>query len=60
MRRTEMINLFVLVVVSALPVAAPTVNPEKVMAPAEPPLVTRISIAQSDDGAARVCAPLLV
>jgi hypothetical protein len=53
-------NLLVLVVVKASPVFEPTVNPENVIAPALAPSVTRMSIALSTDGAARVNAPLLV
>lgn len=49
-----------LVVAYALPVEEPTVNPLKVIAPADAPLVTRMSMAQSLEGAASVCAPLLV
>lgn len=60
MRRIETMNLFVLVVVNASPVLLPTVNPENVIAPALAPFVTSTSIAQSDDGAASVCAPLFV
>lgn len=60
MRFTEMINLLVLVVVSEEPVEDPTVKPEKVIAPAEAPFVTITSTSQSDEGAAKVCAPLLV
>ena len=57
MRRMEMINFDVLVVVSASPVFGPTVKPENVMAPAEPSLVTRMSTAQSEVGAVHVAAP---
>lgn len=60
MRRIEIRNLFVFVVVKASPVLAPTVNPENVIAPALAPLVIKISIPQSLDGAANVCAPLFV
>jgi hypothetical protein len=53
-RRIEIINLFVFVVVKASPVEAPTVKPEKVIVPADAPLVTRISIAESAAGDAKV------
>lgn len=54
MRRMDKMNLFVLVVVNADPVDDPTVNPLNVMEPADAPFVIRTSIAQSDEGAARV------
>lgn len=60
MRRIDKTYLLVFVVAYALPVFDPTVKPENVIAPADAPLVTRISIAQSEAGAASVCAPLLV
>ncbi len=54
----EMMNLWALVVSKESPVLEPTVKPEKVMDPAAVPLVNKISIAQSEDGAAKVKAPL--
>jgi len=60
MRRTESKNLLVFVVVKAEPVFDPTVNPVNVIAPADAPLVMRISTAQSDAGLVIVNAPLLV
>ena len=59
-RRMLIRNLCVLVVVRGSPVLLFTVKPENVTTPADAPLVKRMSIAQSDEGAARVCAPLLV
>jgi hypothetical protein len=59
-RRMLMRNLLVFVVVKASPVFEPTVKPENVIVPALAPLVIKMSIAQSLEGAASVLAPLFV
>ena len=53
-------NLLVSVVVRASPVLAPTLKPEKVIAPAELLLVTSKTQLPSFAGAVRVNAPPLV
>ena len=60
MRRTLMMNLCVLVFVSASPVPAPTVKPENVSVLALAPLVIRMSTAESVAGAVIVTALLRV
>jgi len=58
--RIDIRNLLPFVVVRGEPVLEPTVNPVKVIAPAEAPFVTKMSTAQSEEGFVIVYAPLFV
>jgi len=59
-RMMDRMNLYPELLTRASPVLEPTVNPENETAPAEAPLVNKISIPQSEVGAVIVMAELIV